>query len=41
VVLGFDEAVQKNVSKEELQTFRKVANTIIELVNSKKIYDSE
>lgn len=37
VVLNFDEAVQKNVSTEELQTFRKVANTITELVNSKKI----
>tara|TARA_R110002020_G_scaffold146747_7_gene321627 strand:+ start:27397 stop:27795 length:399 start_codon:yes stop_codon:yes gene_type:complete len=41
VVLGFDEAVQKNVSAEELQTFRKVANTINELINSKKIYNSE
>lgn len=41
VVLGFDEAVQKNVSPEELQTFRKVAKTINELINSKKIYNSE
>lgn len=41
VVLGFDEAVQKNVAAEELQIFRKVANTINELINSKKIYDSE
>lgn len=40
VVLGFDEAVQKNVSAEELQTFRKVAKTINELINSKKVYDS-
>lgn len=40
VVLGFDEAVQKNVSEEELHTFRKVANTINELINSKKIYES-
>jgi hypothetical protein len=40
VVLGFDEAVQKNISVEELQIFKKVANTITELVNSKKIYDS-
>jgi hypothetical protein len=39
VVLGFDEAVQKHVSPEELQTFRKVANTINELINSKKIYE--
>ncbi len=41
VVLGFDEAVQKNVSAEELQIFRKVAHTINELINSKQIYDSE
>src|SRR5690554_1562507 len=41
VVLDFDEAVQKNVSEEELQTFRKVANTITELVNSKKIFNNE
>jgi len=41
VVLGFDEAVQKNVSTEELQIFKKVANTITEIVNSKKIYDPE
>lgn len=41
VVLGFDEAVQKNISAEELHTFRKVANTINELINSKKIYNTE
>ncbi|MBK5214275.1 MAG: MarR family transcriptional regulator [Flavobacteriaceae bacterium] len=41
VVLGFDEAVQKNVSAEELQTFRKVADKINELINSKKIYNTE
>ncbi|MGO3183188.1 MAG: MarR family winged helix-turn-helix transcriptional regulator [Aequorivita sp.] len=41
VVLGFDEAVKKNVSDEELQTFRKVAKTINELINSKKVYDSD
>ncbi|MDC8000521.1 MarR family transcriptional regulator [Aequorivita todarodis] len=41
VVLGFDEAVKKNVPAEELQIFRKVANTINELINSKKIYNSE
>src|SRR5690606_40445642 len=40
VVLGFDEAVQENVSAEDLQTFRKVANTINELINSRKIYES-
>lgn len=41
VVLEFDEAVQKHVTADELQTFRKVANTINELINSKKIYDSQ
>lgn len=38
VVLRFDEAVKENISEEELQTFKKVANTILELINSKKIY---
>ena len=41
VVLRFDEAVQEAVSEEELQTFKKVANTILELINSKKIYTTE
>src|SRR5690606_38940233 len=39
VVLDFDEAVKKNVSPEDLQTFINVADTISELINSKKIYD--
>ena len=38
VVLRFDEAVKENISEEELRTFTKVANTILELINSKKIY---
>ncbi|MDN3723698.1 MarR family transcriptional regulator [Aequorivita sp. SDUM287046] len=41
VVLGFDEAVKKNVTPEELRTFKKVAETITELINSKKIYESK
>jgi len=41
VVLGFDQAVQKNVSAEELKIFKKVANTINELINSKKVYESQ
>lgn len=41
VVLGFDEAVQKHVPEDDLRTFRRVADTITELINSKKIYDSE
>ncbi|QAA81527.1 MarR family transcriptional regulator [Aequorivita sp. H23M31] len=41
VVLAFDQAVQKNVNPQELQTFRKVAYTINDLINSKKIYGPE
>ena len=41
VVLGFDEVVQKNVPQEDLKTFKRVAETISELINSKKIYDSD
>jgi DNA-binding MarR family transcriptional regulator len=41
VVLRFDDVVKENVSKEDLETFNKVAHTIVELINSKKIYDSE
>ncbi len=38
VVFGFDEAVNKAVNSEDLKTFKKVTNTILELINSKKIY---
>lgn len=41
VVLGFDQAVQKHVDDEELRIFRKVADTINDLINTKKIYGSE
>lgn len=41
VVLQFDDAVKENVSEEELKTFMKVANTILDLVNNKKIYKSK
>ena len=41
VVLQFDEAIREAVSPEDLESFKHVANTIIELVNSKKIYVSE
>ncbi|QNJ98489.1 MarR family winged helix-turn-helix transcriptional regulator [Constantimarinum furrinae] len=41
VVLQFDEAVQESIPKEDLQTFKNVANTILELIHSKKIYDTE
>lgn len=35
VVLRFDEAVKQNVSEEDLKTFKKVANTIMEIVQTK------
>jgi len=38
VVIGFDEAVNKAVKPEDLKAFKKVTNTILELINSKKIY---
>ena len=41
VVLRFDEVVKENVSIEDLETFKRVANSILELINSKKIYDTE
>jgi DNA-binding MarR family transcriptional regulator len=41
VVLRFDEVVKENVSKEDLETFKRVAYAILELINSKKIYDTE
>lgn len=41
VVLRFDEAVKEHVSEEELKTFKKVAHTIQELINGKKIYTKE
>lgn len=41
VVFGFDKAIQNHIPEEDLQTFRQVANTINELIISKKIYDSK
>merc|ERR1712110_367779 len=41
VVLTFDEAVNKVIPQEDLKTFNRVANTIMELINNKKIYKSE
>lgn len=38
VVLQFDEAVKEHISEEELKTFNKVAHTIMELINNKRIY---
>lgn len=41
VVFGFDKAIQNHIPEKDLQTFRRVANTINELIISKKIYDSK
>ena len=41
VVLRFDDAVKENVSEEDLKTFIEVANTITELIATKKIYKQE
>ena len=38
VVLTFDEAVQREIPKEDLQKFIEVAYKIMELIASKKIY---
>ncbi|MDG2052539.1 MAG: MarR family transcriptional regulator [Flavobacteriaceae bacterium] len=38
VVFRFDKAINKTVDSEDLKTFKKVTNTILELINSKKIY---
>lgn len=38
IVLKFDESVKESVSEEELKTFIKVADTIMELIANKKVY---
>lgn len=41
VVLRFDEAVTEAVPEEDLRSFIKVANTIMDLISEKKIYKEE
>ena len=41
VVLKFDEAVNDAIPQEDLAAFNRVAHTILELINNKKIYKSE
>jgi len=41
VVLRFDEAVREHISAEDLATFKRVANDIMELIQSKNIYSTE
>lgn len=41
VVHAFDKAVRDNIPKEDLETFVKVANSIIDLINENKIYNNK
>ncbi len=41
VVLQFDDTVKEAVSQKDLETFIKVANTIMDLIATKKIYQEE
>jgi len=41
VVLRFDEAVKEAVPEEDLNKFIEVADTIMELVSSKRIYTED
>ena len=41
MVIRFDEAVKEAIKPEELKAFKNVANAILELINSKKIYISD
>ncbi|SEQ85921.1 DNA-binding transcriptional regulator, MarR family [Hyunsoonleella jejuensis] len=40
-VLGFNEAIKKNVDEEKINHFYEVAETINELVSNKKIYNNK
>jgi hypothetical protein len=41
VVFKFDEAVRKTINQDDLKTFKRVANEIVELINSRSIYQTE
>lgn len=41
VVFKFDEAVRETINPDDLEIFKKVANDIVELISSKKIYNSD
>ena len=41
VVLRFDEAVKQNVSEDDLKTFKKVAYTIMEMVQTKNNFTTD
>ena len=39
VVLTFDQKVRENISDDDLKTFIEVANTIIDMISNRKIYN--
>ncbi len=39
VVLTFDQKVRENISENDLKTFIEVANTIIDMISNRKIYN--
>lgn len=41
VVFKFDEAVKETINPDDLEIFKRVANDIVELISSKKIYNSD
>lgn len=41
IVHAFDDAVKKNINESDLETFIKVANSIIDLINEDKIYNNK
>lgn len=41
VVFRFDEAVKEHISSQDLATFKRVANDILDLIQSKNIYTTE
>lgn len=41
VVFRFDEAVRDTIDPQDLETFKTVANSILELIHSKKVYNTE
>lgn len=41
VVFRFDEAVREHISEEDLKIFKNVANSMLDLINNKKIYTTE
>jgi DNA-binding MarR family transcriptional regulator len=41
VVFRFDEAVHEHVAEEDLKIFKSVANTMLDIINNKKIYTTQ